>query len=235
MATSEAPRKARKMIREFVMLVLGVLVALSADSWWADQQAQAEVDELLRLLVAELEENRAALVEEQTRRTDMLDANRTLLSLINDGTSLPANDSLTTLVFSTMYWSDPLLSFGAYEVLVSRGTANRVDPNLLARLAAHVNASRTGIPYDRDVQSQAVGRVTELVGEYGGFLSITSSQFRSSYSLPAPREDADFQSLIDDPDFANAAAVIYVLHFNYLHSWLQSRLAEVDEFLLELR
>jgi len=222
------------MIREFVMLVLGVLVALSADSWWADQQTQADVDELLRLLESELEENRAALVDEQTRRSDMLDANRTLLRLINEETSLPANDSLTTLVFSTIYWSDPRLSFGAYEVLVSRGTANRVDPNLLARLAAHVNASRIGIPYDRGVQAQAAGRITELIGEKGGFLSITSSQFRSSRSLPAPRDDPDFRSLLDDPDFANAAAVIYVLHFNYLE-WLESRLAEVDGFLSELR
>ncbi len=234
MADPGPRRDVRRLIGEFAMLVIGVMVALSADSWWQDRRAGAEIQSLLIVLEAELEENRRSLTAALNYRARLLDQNRALVRVAVSGPPFPASDSLIPLVYSPLEGGPPSLSFGAYEVLLSRGSTEFVDAEFLTRLASHVSVARQGQSEDDGVR-QDVGRlITDAIARNGGFLSITSDPFRIERGLPSPPDQLDAAGLLGDPEFQNAATIAAILHYNW-QTWLEERLAETDLLLTELR
>jgi hypothetical protein len=80
MAGSGSGPDIRKLVREFAMLVVGVMVALSADSCWQDHQAGSEIAALLDVLESELGENREELTVLLERRTELVRQNGALVA-----------------------------------------------------------------------------------------------------------------------------------------------------------
>ena len=223
----------RKLIREFAMLVIGVMVALSADSWWQDHQARADIDSLLLVLRSELEGNRESLAQSLARRAQLVERNQALVRLTNEGDLLPSSDALVPLVYSPLEGRPPDLSFGAYEVLLSRGTTEFVDADLLARLASHVSLARSRQDWDDHVRQDVIRTINDVIGRNGGFLSTTTDSFRSSRGLPLPTKELDVEALIGDPAFQNAATIGVILHHNW-RAWLEARLAETEGLIAAL-
>ena len=223
----------RKLIREFAMLVIGVMVALSADSWWQDHQAKSDVDSLLLVLRSELEGNRESLVQSLARRAQLVEQNQALVRLVNEGHPFPSSDVLIPLVYSPLEGRPPDLSFGAYEVLLSRGTTEFVDADLLARLASHVSLARSGQAWDDHVRQDVIGTINEVIGRNGGFLSTASDSFRSSRGLPLPAQELDVDGLMGDLAFQNAATIGVILHYNW-QGWLEARLGETEGLIADL-
>ena len=216
------------------MLVVGVMVALSADSWWEDRKAGSEIATLLDVLEAELEENREELTSLLRRRATLVEQSGALVHAVVNGPPFPSSDSLRLLVYAPLEGRPPRLSLGAYEVLLGRGSTEFVAPEFMARLASHVSAVRDGYAWDDDVRNDMVRTITALIGQHGGFLATTEEQFRRARQLPHPTNELDIPGLLGDSAFQNAAAISTVLHYNW-QSWLEARLRETESLLADMR
>ena len=234
MAESHSGVGIRRGAREFTMLVVGVLIALSADAWWQERQARSEIDLLLDALVTELEENRAELTSALQRRVRLVEQNRALVEVFNDGAPYPSVDSITPLVFSALGGRPPTLGFGAYDVLLARGSTEFVPADFLVRLTSHVGSARVGMRSDDHVREGVIEDITDAIARNGGFLTTTRQQFRRTRGLPSPANELDVAGLLGDPELQNAAAISVVLHYNW-QGWLESRLRETEDLLADLQ
>lgn len=126
---SPSSGRARRALTEVAVVVVGVLIALAAESWWADrQEARIELEYLVQLegdlqgLVAEIE----ASIDEETRILEQLqDAAR---SLVQGDPEEPFAVGFTTSV-------PTLRNGGLAQVDAIRGPILAREPALRARIA----------------------------------------------------------------------------------------------------
>jgi hypothetical protein len=216
------------------MIVLGVFVALAADSWWAGRQATSEARQLVAAMRAELEENEATLERAVEDWARIREWGRQLVVVSEGAMPIPPRDSLFEMVMSTITGIPPTLSFSAYDILIARGSTESVDVGTLTRTAALVAATRTGTPWDDPIRLEMQMRAIDAMERVGGYVSLLSDGERSRIGLRPPETvDARLRALLRDPAFVSAAGVLLELHVNQL-GWLSQRLDETRQVLREL-
>jgi len=111
--------------KELVVVFVGVLVALAADSWWEAQREASRVSTYLEALEHDLEEGRSALsgvIQDTQGYVEDLDV---FLNVVRSTAPIP--DSIGAMGFRTFV---PHLPMGTLDALFATGDINLIDEPL---------------------------------------------------------------------------------------------------------
>jgi hypothetical protein len=127
------------MVLEFAALVVGVFIAVAAESWWSDREARAYEQSVRRDMVEDFEVNLRILDDDiNTNDTVMADLRALGSMSLEELRGMSAPEARTRLSATAALGSagfDP--SMGAAQALVQSGNLGIVsDPRLRAQLAA---------------------------------------------------------------------------------------------------
>lgn len=211
---------AARLLGEFVVIVVGVMVALWAESW---RQQQADVEtrlELLESLAAELETNLIQLDSAILTQDQYDAARRTLLEVHSGERAEPSLDSLRALLSGAgTYWRiSP--SFGVYDGMVANGEARLLrNRDLAIRLARARFALQFGSP-DMGLADRARDDFFAVIRRHGGFLAYLPESDRERLGgLPEPRDSPRVAALLGDPEFSDTLFFVLLAEFNVTETY----------------
>jgi hypothetical protein len=191
----------RGALREFAIIVAGVLCALGAQAWWDGHQERGREHDYLRQLLADTRENErrldAAIGDDQKARVA---AGQVLDAFTSTG-PLPA-DSVVEWMGRAARASDFRAVAGNYRAILGTGELRLVrNDSLRALLAAYSSSLET----EADRQRLFRETMTGLAGPMARSLPF----MRRALLGDIRREQVDVAALRSDPD---AAAVLFSLH-----------------------
>ena len=88
-------------IGEIILVVLGILIAISIDDWYTEKNERAQEQVILHQLKDEYQKNLRQLEEKMTMRNQMIEAASSILHFIDNPDSAP-KDSLLLCLSSLM-------------------------------------------------------------------------------------------------------------------------------------
>ncbi|HET7460995.1 MAG TPA: hypothetical protein VFJ82_07095 [Longimicrobium sp.] len=189
----------RGVLREFAVIVAGVLCALAAQAWWDAHQERGRERDYLRQILADTRANARRLDEAiRTDSTAVWYGNRAMDVLTDTGPAPPA-DSLVAWIDHSARASDFQPLAGNYRALIGTGDLRLVrNDSLRARLAAYAAT------LDSEVERQRQFR-TAVSAQIGAM--VRALPFMKRAFLPDLRATGvSVQRLRDDPD---AGAVLF--------------------------
>ncbi|HER19547.1 MAG TPA: hypothetical protein ENO14_00705 [Chromatiales bacterium] len=206
-----------KLTAEFGIIVVGVFVALWANSW-AERRSEKDARwELLHALASEVEANALVLDSAAARADKIVDA-MTLLLAVHDGNeAVPSADSVETLLsLATSYWRahQQGLAFGAYDGMVASGTGRLLPSREIGRrLARHRQSLEKG-QGDESLAEDALEHVYTVLRRHGSGLAFMPELTLSSRKVIDRARPRDLPALIADPAFADALWIRIVYEGN---------------------
>ncbi|HYW08580.1 MAG TPA: hypothetical protein VE913_16590 [Longimicrobium sp.] len=186
----------RAALREFTVIVAGVLAALCAQAWWDWRQERGREHDYLRQLLADTRENERRLSD--AIRDDSA-ANRSIGRVVDALTRpgpLPPSDSMVKWTLESGNSSEFQALAGTYEALLGTGDLRLIrNDTLRALLVAY--GGRLGT--DRDMLMLMLEMGLGSVDVMPGKLPFTRRIF-----LDGPTRDTgfDFEPIRDDPEVA---------------------------------
>ena len=121
---------------EFLLVVVGVLVAFQFDNWRSAQLDARQAQEQLADVHADLMENQRRLTGVIGDQQMIVETGRALVSIMDRGADVPG-DSVSSLLWGAIAFAEVEPVTSAYDALINSGDMRRIpNPNLLRRLAA---------------------------------------------------------------------------------------------------
>lgn len=207
---AEPKRPARVVSRlaaEFVVVVVGVFVALWADSCSERRSELRSRAELLGSLASELRTNVAVLDSAATRADGLVEGMRRLMAMHDGIESVPGADSLEVLLgAATSFWraDQQGLGFGVYDGMVATGAARLLPRREIGeRLARHRRSLVNG-QGDEDLAERALEHVIDVLREHGGVLAFMPGRHLDRRGIADRDRPRNLSGLLADPAFADA-------------------------------
>jgi len=119
-----------QLLLELVMVVVGILLALGIDSWWAGRQEHALEHDLLTQLSADLDRAEQQL-EAELRLTEQATEAALHLVAAAHGQRQAPSDSLAKWLVRVSWWSDPVPTTASAQALVSSNTLHVIQDDAL--------------------------------------------------------------------------------------------------------
>lgn len=227
-----------KLTAEFVIIVVGVFLALWANSWVEQRNENEARRELLHALASEVEANALVLDSAAVRAGKIVDAMTLLLAVHDGGKPVPSTDSVETLLsHATSYWRahQQGLAFGAYDGMVASGIGRLLPGREIGRrLARHRQSLEKG-QGDESLAEDALQHVYTVLRRHGSGLAFMPEATLSRRGVMDRARPRDLRGLIADPAFADALWVRIVYEGNIVRfyrrqaSELNSTLALIRE------
>ena len=242
---TSAPRRwdwkhgARWFGAEFLVVVTGVLVALTLNAWWGSRLDTEREHAYIRQLRTELNVSVTQLRRELQIQRDSeraaVQLQRAALLAVR-----PPEDSLVTWAIDVNYYSDPSPNLGTARALITTGDLLLLqDPDLRSAVvdvvesAAYTEAQlNIWQPFFLNAIDRLDGVLsnTQLIAAYG-FTPRLDTLTASRDWLPAlPERRAsrapDVSALLDDPEFQNILRAVRLSSAN-LRSFQEDQFEEV--------
>lgn len=161
-----------RLASEFLVIVVGVLVALGVDSWSEEQDAARREVELLQSLATDLRESLAQLEDDNAFTLDRVATLEWLLRFPADSALFP-EDSISSLAGAANWTSAYYPTLRTFETMIATGTFDLVtNPEL--RLAL------TDIRYRTQVYTDYRNQATQ---QWNDTYSVTWLQFMGVHRL----------------------------------------------------
>jgi len=106
---------------EVALILIGVLAALTIDSWWANQQEEKEERTYLEALLGDFQENRQSLLEEVEVQKNIIDIGDEILRLLSAGLGEENADDFYERFRGFYYFESWAPITGTYDDLVGSG------------------------------------------------------------------------------------------------------------------
>ena len=122
-------RPALFLATEFVVIVLGVLVALGVDEWRDAQKRHETRDQLVAGLIADLEGDRRDYEQVRNMGRRRLEYCRALLAAAADDPPvvLPGGETLGDAVYGAGFWNRLETSLGTYTEMTASGAGSAIE------------------------------------------------------------------------------------------------------------
>jgi len=154
----------RPWIREFIVIVLGVLVALWVSDWNESRQNRQRERIDLQQLLATTKENEQRIDEAIAEDSSALPAARKLLFAVHTAQALPPEDSLTSWRMAAFHFSLFFPLTGTYDAIARTGDLNLIrDNELRAQVAAYPGILEGTTKQIEDWTSTFHQNVTDLI------------------------------------------------------------------------
>jgi hypothetical protein len=214
-APAEPPRRLRMprgagwrtALREFLVIVAGVLAALGAQAWWEGRQEREREQEYLHQLLADVRENEHRLNDAIREDSAGAHALSRVMRAMQAPEPLPAADSLLAWILRAGAASDFQPLTGTSGALLMTGDLRLVrNDTLRARLVAY---SAT-LESEHARQQQLREATLALIGPLARALPFLQGVFLNEVHAG----DADFQRMRSDPE---AAVLFFSLQANTMN------------------
>jgi hypothetical protein len=190
----------RTAFGELIIVVVGVIIALTVDSWWDEKQDRVLEREHLAALFAETETNLLELRATISRLDTLRESTVTLIEIVEGVRPEPPADSmveLTWLAFSYATY-DPVST--AYDDLVSSGGIRLLQDIELKRELAFFKSQVEALPkndwmldqWNRIIQPWAIRNLQ---------LDWLLPDYRDRYGIIDPVALTDWGAVLEDPEF----------------------------------
>ena len=115
------PRRSTELLQEFIVIVIGVFVALAAESWWSEREDRRIEREIREDIAAEFEANirilKADLAENEGARPRMA----ILEGLSNEALMALTDEQMTGIAYPSINWAGFDPAMGTVQALVESG------------------------------------------------------------------------------------------------------------------
>jgi hypothetical protein len=148
-------------LREFLIIVAGVLVALAAQAWWQQRDNRAREHDYLRQLLDETRQNEDRISDALGFDSAVYAMQSRLVQAFRSPGPLPPNDSLAAWMVGTLASSNLQLLTGTYEAIVSAGDLRLLQTDTLrAQVIRYAAALENGQAMMRLLLQQALTTAT---------------------------------------------------------------------------
>lgn len=166
-------RRVRSLAAEFVLIVVGVLLALWVDSWRQDVEDAAREAELLRAIQADLTADSLFLARQRESLPRQIRAAYGLLQL--DPDDLPSTDSIDRLDVGFAFMTPDGWSESAYTAMLESGELASVrDPDLARTLTRYYEDVLRRARLRARLDQQALDWQMETMWLQDGAFALTS-------------------------------------------------------------
>lgn len=185
MTEPETNRRLRRLLGEFVLIVAGVTVALSADSLWDYWQDRVSEREYLEQLLSDLAESEQRFEEAAELEAQQSAAGQSALNAIASGGAIEPDSAQAWLIERrALFYSDPRPLTGTLTALVETGDLRVIrDPAKRQGVIAYlsqISADKT--EFDRFVD-QTMGYIAQFrevgMGSDFAWTSLGASSVRA--------------------------------------------------------
>lgn len=211
----EPPRRSplegwRTALREFVVIVAGVLCALAAQAWWEGRQERERERAYLVQLLADTEENERRLARAIDDDSEAVRGGAAALKALDGAGPVPSTDSLARWIELAGRASDPKPLTGTYRALLGTGDLRLVrNDSLRARLVAYA----AGIDNESQRLQQLRGMVLDNVGPFVRAVPFVRQGFVGGGSALV----IDVERLRRDPEVATVLFTMHAANSNRLN------------------
>lgn len=215
MPDQEVSGRARRAVSELVVIVFGVLIALSADQWWA---SRAEADLETAYLASLVEDIAAARnqLEDPLARTTLFLNSATSLSAMSGSANAAPRDTVARLVgdalFNIVSWDYRLPTLHDLKNTGRLGLIS--DPEIRRGLAEidRLGSRIDGVQDDlNQTQHQTVDPFLIRSADLPAIIPTASPR---AGALLGPSLGVDHSTLLPDPEFQNIIGLRIVILLN---------------------
>jgi len=190
----------RTAIAELLIVIFGVLIALSVDSWWEERSDRLEEAEHLAALMIETEQNLVELYTSLERLELLSGSTRELINIVEGARDVPPNDvliELTWLAFSMAQFNPQLT---AYENLLSSGNVRLITNDALRMELARFKSQVEGLKL-LDMQVDQWNLIIQPWVVENLQLDWLPASYRVESQLPEPKMHTDWNAVIRNQEF----------------------------------
>ena len=203
MARYPARERFTRFLGEVSIIVIGVLIALSVDSWREARRDSESQQFLLASLLSETTTNIDSLRAAIDYNDGIVGGLRQLVAIHYGRQPMPPRDSANWLLMIAVSYNRVTPTFGVYDAMIATGSTRLLPSSALAqRLAAHRARLEAGMG-DEGSALHVIELVSELMTEYGGGYQFMPPFITDRLELPALEAPADFAGLISDARFGD--------------------------------
>lgn len=191
-------------IGEIVLVVIGILIALSINNWNQDRQLKQKEKQILIELKRDLVSNDSILQHQIEWQQTITDEITSLIDHLKE--KKPFNDTISMYLFHGYYVERIQFTSSAYESLKSVGIDIISSDQLRADIA---NLFSNEFPNKTVWISEAgILQTSTIKPYYTKFLEPTDEQnpIKSSLNIPEYRYIANYDNLLKSQEFINAIA-----------------------------
>lgn len=219
-----------RLAAEFVVIVVGVLVALAADAWWTQRGELRTEQDILGRLAQEFATNADRLWETQATQREMVATAEALFVLTGPTTPPVEPDSVALLIVGAMERGTFTPVSGELSSLLSSGDLRLIrDDSLRADLAAWPDlVRRLNESEERnweDVDRHFIPYLSERIA----WRTVDHLNGREAYDIPS-RFEPGWMDVLRDRTFENLLGN----HHTYTQDILE-RSEELAELLVRIR
>ena len=201
-------------IGEIVLVVIGILFALSINNWNEKRKLKAEETELLTNLSLSFERKLNELETQNIGRTENIIGIDKLLETIVTKNNAMSDDDMFVLLQELFTWYAVNEEFSIIDMLYSSGKINMISNDTLkSKLISWPDYMEEMLEEQRVLQDLVVNNLNPLISKY-----VSSANLLISYKQKADSEAIynespylnDFNGLLNDKDFESLIAQKYM-------------------------
>lgn len=199
-------RGGRTASREITFIVVGVLIALGANSWWEGRQDRDRTTEYLLRLAEDLNLSRDAMEATDESRRSVVDGTRGVMRLLRAGPTGENVDSLrATLGWIAVFNMTPVHD-GTYQEMMATGALRLLRSD---SLRAALRAYESALAYHRVAEAfslqQYHGRVEPFLAREVVYSDVAALGYRTA--LGASPFAHDYRPLFRNVELWNIASL----------------------------
>jgi hypothetical protein len=130
------PRKLPRLISDFAVIVIGVFVAVAAESWWSERENRSYERELREDMVAEFASNVQILESDISQNSEARKHIGFLAGLSNEDLEALSDNRLSEHLIPTLNWAGFDPEMGSAQALVESGSVGAIGDRDLRLLMA---------------------------------------------------------------------------------------------------
>jgi hypothetical protein len=115
------PRRSTELLQEFIVIVIGVFVALAAESWWSEREDRRIEREIREDMVAEFEANIRILKADLAENEGARPRTAILEGLSNEALMALTDEQMTGIAYPSINWAGFDPAMGTVQALVESG------------------------------------------------------------------------------------------------------------------
>ncbi|MBN4058071.1 hypothetical protein JYT34_01385, partial [Olleya sp. AH-315-K02] len=174
-------------IGEIVLVVIGILIALSINNWNENRKAQNEETKILIALQSDFKASKTRIEETMVMQQRVLDCSKTLINIHERQDDKEFEyfdthlDSLDNLIGYGISWFRTEPVTGAYNALISAGKVDLIQNEKLRHLLAQFSADLESGFEDQESAMDLLAILNNTLSEV--YLKMASNKFRKIYQL----------------------------------------------------
>lgn len=224
---------------ELVVVVLGILLALGIDSWWAERNDRALERAILSQLSKDLSRADGQLSEQLALTEEAAQAAVNLTDAAQGGRGAPV-DSVASWLIRVSWWSDPVPTTATAQGILSSNSLHLIRSealrSALVSFLDQVRQMESRIPRHEEEIGKWMGAVNELVNPLSRGHTVHVGMLDEGVEADVGVAVAgdlkeDLVDVLGGDRFQLAALNLFYAHENL--RWLQAHILEVTQSLRE--